>query len=507
MQKAATLALFICGLSQVTEAYKVRRWSDMFRKKPMSEQGMKDLQRKYDVIYTLGYNALVDADNSDSFGVQDKFGINLTDKNAEGSGLNKLAAMRSYVEAKAWDVDRPAVPQDWLTLLRDTFDTLEQEMLKMNAALAYAAGHQDLVDSGSASKLRAARDDFLYHGKSFESEEMWSIRSWYWVWKMQGFPENGYQILKQKMTANLNTFDDIQKAMFNAYGDPSYEFSQSQRGPAHLRISNMRQALNDMFADGASNETISNAFEVVSANWRDFSLEFVSVNSAPTSDSKGADYDFHSNYNEARKALFSYGEDDSIRGLITFAMNRVSWAGMAAEKVNERHLLKYGNWSCRYFYDEFQRRAVSMGAAKRGYLSDDVDDDFYVLAQKYKEARDGVLLYGVDHSEGDSMKLAKIVWRSARDQFKYMLAMNDIMVKAEKQMARDENDILALNSMSSEIIEYKYANAQFPLSAQQFWELFTGPSLQVMLHYSVNSYTDDAVEIKSPLAVAAIAYD
>jgi len=27
-----------------------------------------------------------------------------------------------------------------------------------------------------------------------------------------------------------------------------------------------------------------------------------------------------------------------------------------------------------------------------------------------------------------------------------------------------------------------------------------------MLHYSVNSYTDEKVEIKSPLAIAAIAY-
>ena len=54
----------------------------------------------------------------------------------------------------------------------------------MNAALAYAAGHQDLVDSSKASKLRGAREDFLYHGKAFEQDEMWSLRSWYWVWKM-----------------------------------------------------------------------------------------------------------------------------------------------------------------------------------------------------------------------------------------------------------------------------------------------------------------------------------
>jgi hypothetical protein len=141
--------------------------------------------------------------------------------------------------------------------------------------------------------------------------------------------------------------------MFEAYGSPSSEFSMSQRGNQNQRVRDMRDAINAMFNEGANNETISTAFEMVQANWRDFSLEFVSINAKPTSDSKGDNYDFQANYNLARKALFSYGAEDSIRGLITFAMNRVSWAGMANEKLNEKHLLKYGNWSCRYFYDEF----------------------------------------------------------------------------------------------------------------------------------------------------------
>jgi hypothetical protein len=184
MMKAATIALLTFSLSDLAEAYKVRRWADMFRKQPMSEQLMQDIQRKYDVIYTLGYNALVEADSDDGFGVQDKFGINLVQKAAPETGLGMLSEMKSYVETKNYDVDRPQVPDEWLHILRNTFDTIEQEMLRMNAALAYAAGHQDLVDSSAAAKLRAARDDFLYHGKSFESEEMWSLRSWYWVWKM-----------------------------------------------------------------------------------------------------------------------------------------------------------------------------------------------------------------------------------------------------------------------------------------------------------------------------------
>jgi hypothetical protein len=262
-----------------------------------------------------------------------------------------------------------------------------------------------------------------------------------------------------------------------------------------------------MFEANANNETIYHAFETVSHNWRDFSLEFVSVSADPTSESKGQDFDFHKSYSDARKALFSYGEDDSVRGLVTFAMNRVSWAGQPNEKVNERHMLKYGNWSCRYFYDEYQRRAVSKGAVKRGYLSDDVDEDFYVLAKSYKDARDGVLLYGLDYNDNTAMALAKTVWKAARNQFKYMLAMNDVLIKAEIQMSMNENDKVALAAMEGEMIEYKYANSEFPLNSESFWTLFTEPALKAMLHYSVNSYTDAPVFIQSPLAIAALAYD
>lgn len=306
---------------------------------------------------------------------------------------------------------------------------------------------------------------------------MWSLRSWYWVWKMQGFPENGYKMLKDKMNANLNTFDNIQKGMWDAYGEPSYEFTKAQRGSHSRRVQNMRASVNAMFEDDATNKTISDAFEEISANWRDFSLEFVSVSADPTSDSKGQGYDFHKNYADARKALFSYGDDDSVRGLITFAMNRVAWSGQSVERVTEQHLLNYGSWSPRYFFDEYQRRAISKGAVKRGYLSDDVDEDFAVLANSYKEARDGVLLYGLDYDDNTAMVLAKTVWKAARNQFKYMLAMNDILIKAEKQMEKNEEDKSALSAMKGEKIEYKYAGAEFDLSPDSFWELFTEPSL------------------------------
>ena len=90
-----------------------------------------------------------------------------------------------------------------------------------------------------------------------------------------------------------------------------------------------------MFDEDATNKTIADAFKEVSDNWRDFSLEFVSVSADPTTDSKGQGYDFHKNYADARKSLFSYGDEDSVRGMITFAMNRVAWAGQSHERVTE----------------------------------------------------------------------------------------------------------------------------------------------------------------------------
>jgi hypothetical protein len=184
-----------------------------------------------------------------------------------------------------------------------------------------------------ASKLRATRNDFITHGKNFENETMWSLRSWYWVWKMQGFPENGYQILRRKMLTKLSDFNDVQKEMWKVYGQPSMEFKNSKEGNHNQRIRNIRDKINAMFLEDASNVTISEAWDLVTRSWRDFSLEFISVKADPKGDKKMAEtYDFEENYNKAREALFSYGEGDSIRGLLTFSMNRVSWGGIVSEK-------------------------------------------------------------------------------------------------------------------------------------------------------------------------------
>jgi len=96
MNKITSLAVIALGLTDQANAYKVRKWADMFKKKPLSEELVTDLLRQYDVIYTLGHNALVEADNTDGFQVQERFGINLQDKVAEGTGLHKLASLKNF---------------------------------------------------------------------------------------------------------------------------------------------------------------------------------------------------------------------------------------------------------------------------------------------------------------------------------------------------------------------------------------------------------------------------
>jgi hypothetical protein len=47
---------------------------------------------------------------------------------------------------------------------RELVQTMEQEMLLMNAALAFAAGYMDKEDPVKADSIRNAREDFLFQG-------------------------------------------------------------------------------------------------------------------------------------------------------------------------------------------------------------------------------------------------------------------------------------------------------------------------------------------------------
>jgi hypothetical protein len=105
------------------------------------------------------------------------------------------------------------------------------------------------------------------------------------------------------------------------------------------------------------------------------------------------------------------------------------------------------------------------------------------------------------------MDMAKIVWKASREQFKYALAMNDIVYKADMQMKNSElpADTAAWAALSANrpVINFLSApSVDFKLSPDEFWRMFTAPSLKAMLHYSVNSYNNNAVIIANPVADA-----
>ena len=76
----------------------------------------------------------------------------------------------------------------------------------MNAGLAFAAGYMDKVDSSAAEAIRNAREDFLFQGQAFEKDQMWAARSWNRIWKKQGLPQTGYEILETKFNEQITSF-------------------------------------------------------------------------------------------------------------------------------------------------------------------------------------------------------------------------------------------------------------------------------------------------------------
>ena len=150
------------------------------------------------------------------------------------------------------------------------------------------------------------------------------------------------------------------------------------------------------------------------------------------------------------EALRSYGTKDSVRGLITFCQNRVSWAGVDAEKKIDDDMKQWGAGAVNYFYNQYQVQAGKAGAPRKGYLSNEVDDDFKRLSAGYISAVDALLLVGLHHDDiPNAMDMAKIVWKASREQFKFTLAMNDILYKAELQMKN--SDLAADTSAYAEL--------------------------------------------------------
>lgn len=208
-------------------------------------------------------------------------------------------------------------------------------------------------------------------------------------------------------------------------------------------------------------------------------------------------------------ALKSYKQEDSVKGLITFAMNRISWAGAAEEHKITEHLKLYGQDALDYWFNQYQVEAGKAGALRGGYLSNEVDDDFHRLAQGYEDSMKTLLLVGITANDiQEAMSMARICWKAAREQFKYMLAMNDIIYKAEHQIQYAEEgteDNTAWKNFNANRPQIEFEQApgfKVFLSPTAFWEVFTAPSLKAMLHFSVNSFNNKAVAINNPLGEA-----
>ncbi len=68
----------------------------------------------------------------------------------------------------------------------------------------------DKVDPKKADDIRNAREDFLFQATAFEKDQMWALRAWNRVWKKQGLPQTGYEILEAKFKKQIDNFDRIQ---------------------------------------------------------------------------------------------------------------------------------------------------------------------------------------------------------------------------------------------------------------------------------------------------------
>lgn len=333
---------------------------------------------------------------------------------------------------------------------------------------------------------------------------MWAARSWNRVWKKQGLPQRGYEILEAKFGEQINNFHNIAKNIFaNGAGAPD-GFNTGEK------VGEIRTAVAGMFRPGADSASIDSAYDIVDAKWREFSSAFVSSNMV----NKGnAGFNFEEDYQKAMDALRSFGTLDSVRGLIEFCRNRVVWAGKAAETRIDDDLKQYGDGALNYFYNQYQVEAGKAGAQRSGYLSNEVDDDYKRLSKGYENSIRTLLLVGVNPDDVEAaMDMSKIVWKASREQFKYMLAMNDIVYKAELQLkhaedgSEDKKAWTTLNSNRPQIAFSSAPEDKWYLAPAEFWRIFTAPSLKAMLHYSVNSYTNKAVVIDNPLADAFLAH-
>jgi len=140
--KFVAAAITFLGFASQADAYKIRKWNDITEKAPITPESYHELRRFYELIYTLGWSALNTASPKDDFDVEGKFGIELS-ATSDNLGFKGLAEFQTLVDAKGKEIndDKEAIDK-----FRNLVQDLEQEMLLMNAALAYGAGYMDKVD-------------------------------------------------------------------------------------------------------------------------------------------------------------------------------------------------------------------------------------------------------------------------------------------------------------------------------------------------------------------------
>jgi hypothetical protein len=292
--KLLAYALLSVGLLSQADAYKIRKWKDITEKAPLTKESFHELRRFYELIYTLGWGALHEASSEDAFDVKGKFGIELT-KVSDNKGFEALAKFQDLVDEKGGDVNEN---DEDVALFRELVQTMEQEMLLMNAALAFAAGYMDNEDPVVADTVRSAREDFLFQSIAFEKDQMWAARSWNRVWKKQGIPERAYEILENKFETQLDAFDAIQEEIFsNGAGAPD---GFNAKG----KIKDLKDTFEALFnGPEEADKALDTAYEQVELKWRQFSSAFVSSNMVA---STNPDFNFEASYQAAMDALRSY---------------------------------------------------------------------------------------------------------------------------------------------------------------------------------------------------------
>ena len=105
MKKFAVACLVVLGFVDQGEAYRIRKWSEMYRKKELTETQMNNLVDQYTTLYTLGFNSIKAADEAGAYGMAKKFELNLQDVNAADTSFGLLRGLQTYAKGVDYKVD------------------------------------------------------------------------------------------------------------------------------------------------------------------------------------------------------------------------------------------------------------------------------------------------------------------------------------------------------------------------------------------------------------------